>query len=171
MWFQTNKGESDRPFLLGAYFTDRILRSTIFFILQATILCSDILAPPLSSILMTKNIWIPCILGILIQVSGTFLTMMLPETLHLSQTKGDPSNESSTQKEPSIAMQFKNNLTSIFQNRKITVLVVSLSVLTIGNESIDFLLQYVSKRYDWSIAKVGIHSPRLTILAFSPNSF
>ena len=61
---------------------------------------------------------------------------------------------------PSIAVQFKNNLKSIFRNRKIATLVVSLSVLTIGNESIDFLLQYVSKRYDWSIAKVGTRPPK-----------
>jgi hypothetical protein len=87
--------------------------------------------------------------------------MILPETLRLSQTTGDAGNESSIHKDkPSIAVQFKNNLTSIFGNRKITSLVVSLSVLAIGNESIDFLLQYVSKRYDWSIAKVGTHLPK-----------
>lgn len=118
-------------------------------------LCSDIIAPPLSSILMTKNVWIPCILGLMIQISGTVLVLALPETLHFSQSKkNDLETSTDGETKRSLYQRFKTNMKLIFRNGKVTALVISLSVLTIGNESIDFLLQYVSKRYDWPIAKV-----------------
>ncbi|KAH8693930.1 major facilitator superfamily domain-containing protein [Talaromyces proteolyticus] len=131
-------------------------RAIIFFILQATVLCADILAPPLSSILMEYSVWIPCVLGLGIQLLGTAITIIIPETLHLSVFHRDPAVNSDGNTRPSLTRQLKTNLASIFRNRKVATLVISLMILTIGNESIDFLLQYLSKRYGWPIAKAAI---------------
>ncbi|PYH86081.1 MFS general substrate transporter [Aspergillus uvarum CBS 121591] len=131
-------------------------RSTIYFQLQAAVLISDILANPLSAILMAHNVWIPCFLGLSIQGLGTILLMALPETLSFAKAVS-PSAESATEceegEELTLCGRLAKNFRSIVSDRNVVGLVFGLLVLTISAESVDFLLQYVSKRYGWSIAK------------------
>ncbi|RAL06660.1 MFS transporter [Aspergillus homomorphus CBS 101889] len=130
-------------------------RSTIYFQLQAAVLISDILANPLSSILMAHNVWIPCFLGLSIQALGTILLMALPETLSFARALLPPAESAHEceEEEQTLRGRLAKNFRSIVSDRNVAGLVFGLLVLTISAESVDFLLQYVSKRYGWSIAK------------------
>ncbi|PYH46505.1 MFS general substrate transporter [Aspergillus saccharolyticus JOP 1030-1] len=132
-------------------------RSTIYFQLQAAVLISDILANPLSAVLMAHNVWIPCFLGLSIQALGTILLMALPETLSFARALSPLAESTSdcVEEEERLTLRGRlvKNFRSIVSDRNVAGLVFGLLVLTISAESVDFLLQYVSKRYGWSIAK------------------
>ncbi|KAL4874537.1 major facilitator superfamily domain-containing protein [Aspergillus karnatakaensis] len=130
-------------------------RSTIYFQLQAAVLISDILANPLSSVLMAHNAWIPCFLGLGVQALATVLLVALPETLDFA--RGSRSLAASIngckEEEPTLRGRLAESFRSIVSDRKAAGLVFSLLVLTISVQSMEFLLQYVSTRYGWSIAQ------------------
>ncbi|KAL4862971.1 hypothetical protein BDV12DRAFT_178082 [Aspergillus spectabilis] len=130
-------------------------RSIIYFQLQAAVLISDIVANPVSSVLMAHNAWIPCFLGLGIQALATVLLMALPETLDFARGSRplDASIDGCKEEEPTLPGRLAENLRCIVSDRKVAGLVFSLLVLTISAESLDFLLQYVSQRYGWSIAQ------------------
>ncbi|KAL4819992.1 major facilitator superfamily domain-containing protein [Aspergillus spinulosporus] len=130
-------------------------RSTIYFQLQAAVLISDILANPLSSFLMAHNAWTPGFLGLGIQTLATVLLMALPETVEFARGSRplDASMDDCKEEEPTLCGCWAKNFRSIVSDRKVAGLVFSLLILTISAESMDFLLQYVSQRYGWSIAQ------------------
>ncbi|KAI9826783.1 MAG: hypothetical protein M1819_007254 [Sarea resinae] len=153
-------------------------RATIFFQIQASVLISDIVAPPLSSVLMSRNIWAPLLLGAFIQALSILVPACMPETLHITAREtGHPSRQ-----EPAFQLAdddemdgrfeetdsktkagdygsrieaLKGATSFLFQDRKISVLVLSLVVVRVGKQAVELLLQYVSKRYDWSLAKAA----------------
>ncbi|KAL4758554.1 MFS transporter [Aspergillus foveolatus] len=130
-------------------------RSTIYFQLQAAVLISDILANPLSSVLMAHNAWTPCFLGVGIQALATVLLMALPETLDFARRSrpSDASIDGCKEEESTLRGCLAKNFRSIVSDQNVAGLVFSLLILTVSAESLDFLLQYVSQRYDWSIAQ------------------
>jgi hypothetical protein len=124
--------------------------------LQAAVLISDILANPLSSVLMAHNAWTPCFLGVGIQALATVLLMALPETLDFARGSrpSDAPIDGCKEEEPTLRGCLAKNFRSIVSDQNVAGLVFSLLILTVGAESLDFLLQYVSQRYGWSIAQV-----------------
>ncbi|KAL4768063.1 major facilitator superfamily domain-containing protein [Aspergillus nidulans var. acristatus] len=130
-------------------------RSTIYFQLQAAVLISDILANPLSSVLMAHNAWTPCFLGVGIQALATVLLMALPETLDFARGSrpSDAPIDGCKEEEPTLRGCLAKNFRSIVSDQNVAGLVFSLLILTVSAESLDFLLQYVSQRYGWSIAQ------------------
>lgn len=77
-------------------------RATVFFQISASSLLADFLATPMTASLMAISPWVPIFVGLSIQLLGTFLVMLLPETLHhhrasmaeLKRTESKQSNSS-----------------------------------------------------------------------------
>lgn len=69
---------------ISMYVANRVIssgRSTIFFYRFCTDLIAECFIPLLTSILMTKNIWIPLLAAVAFQGLGVILTLFVPETL------------------------------------------------------------------------------------------
>ncbi|KAH8698674.1 P-loop containing nucleoside triphosphate hydrolase protein [Talaromyces proteolyticus] len=56
-------------------------RSTVFFYRFCTDLVADLIVPPITSILMSRNVWIPLLLAVVFQGFGFIIALGLPETL------------------------------------------------------------------------------------------
>ncbi|TVY88574.1 Efflux pump, partial [Lachnellula willkommii] len=66
------------------------LRSTVFFYRFCTDLIAECLVPPITSLLMSRNIWIPLIAAVIFQGLGTMTVLLLPETLPTAIPKAIP---------------------------------------------------------------------------------
>lgn len=155
--------------------TDHVIpidRSTVFFYRFCTDLIAECFVPPITSVLMSKNIWIPLLAAIVFQGLGTIMTLIIPETLpvaiseHASDIFNNPpmaTNHSEIAEEPPFGRKWKN---WIWQAREsfgfaacdsaVAALVFTLLISKVGRQSINILLQYVSIRYGWSLSKASI---------------
>lgn len=121
---------------------------------------------------MSRNVWIPLIAAAACHTVTAFLMLVLPETgpipIH-QEAEGAASNTISghlVQETVNSSLlgararaRVRHFLTSIgfvLQDRNVIMLLVSFLVSKIGRQSTSILIQYVSKRYDWSIAHAGL---------------
>lgn len=156
------------------------IRATIFFQLQAIELASELIAPPIGSLLMGRNLWSPMFVGLAIQSAGIGITLIMPETREFFKSikykdSSDPTeiqpilssdNEDADTplgKMPSRLKDYREALT-FFQDWNIFLLLLTFLICIIGQRSIQLLLQYVSKRYGWTLAHVR---PPVSTRAFS----
>ncbi|KAF8537766.1 major facilitator superfamily domain-containing protein [Trichophaea hybrida] len=145
-------------------------RTTAFFQLQACVLFAELVAPPLSSVLMSHNVWTPLLIALVIMVLVLLIACALPETRGLEVANTEPSNSSGEEQEgderisrPNLETSTRKNsnshrdiMTFLRQDINVTLLVAIFLVITIGRQTTMLLLQYVSKRYDWSLAKSSL---------------
>ncbi|KAF8243212.1 MFS general substrate transporter [Wilcoxina mikolae CBS 423.85] len=145
-------------------------RTTAFFQLQACVLFAELVAPPLSSVLMSHNVWTPLLIALAIKVLVLLIAYALPETRGQEIASTKPSNSSGEEQEgdervsrPVLETSTRKNsnshrdiMTFLCQDINVTLLVAIFLVITIGRQTMMLLMQYVSKRYDWSLAKAGL---------------
>ncbi|GKZ70710.1 hypothetical protein AnigIFM59636_011102 [Aspergillus niger] len=144
-------------------------RSNAYFILSASILLSEIVAVPLSAWMMSSNAWIPWMLGLACEIGSLFAILWLPET------KPAPSINTVNDVQPETAGHSKRSSaftwTSVvhFARSQIAqlheficeypgALVISIAFFfsSYGIEAVPFMLQYVSKRFSWSLAEASL---------------
>ncbi|MCJ1306349.1 hypothetical protein MMC08_009169, partial [Hypocenomyce scalaris] len=152
-------------------------RSTIFFQTQASIIIAEMIAPPLAAVLMARNVWIPLFLSFACGASCIFIAMLLPETRSWLSNESEPQDEfvsdprwkqNPGRKRPSPEQSGKpktdegslfgrsrQTLSFIFQDVNLALLVTAFLISTFGRQSMSFILQYVSKRYGWPLAKTS----------------
>jgi hypothetical protein len=115
-------------------------------------------APPLSAILMERNPWIPMLLGLLLQFLCIPIVVFVPETLGYLTTQQedaiDPAPPLPDKASWSIKIRvglrsFTNLITS---DSRIPALLATFLVHTVINASNPIMLQYLSARYDLTIA-------------------
>lgn len=121
--------------------------------MQACLLVAELIAPPLSSMLMSVNIRLPVFIGLGIQLFGILVTFALPDTRRLASGSSSSSNNSKSK-----SNSIRNTLNFLLQDTNVALLAVTFVVVTVGQQTMMTLLQYVSKRYAWSLAEV-IHPP------------
>ncbi|KAL3421705.1 MFS multidrug transporter [Phlyctema vagabunda] len=153
-------------------------RAEAFFHLASTMLLTEILAPPLGSVLMqTWSVFTPLICGFPFELASLAVLSMIPNTIQLLQqhvschdglapdapissidaNHGRGSSSSFTRIKARIEKLSDPILqvwTLISRNRNILLVNISFLVTTLGRETLDFLVQYTSKRFGWSLAKV-----------------
>ncbi|RDW89025.1 hypothetical protein BP6252_01057 [Coleophoma cylindrospora] len=143
-------------------------RATTFFIIGAASLSGDLVAAPISSILMERNVWIPIVLGILIMVVGWFGILFLPETLHF-RTGGkipeDLETPSTTKDntEHTILDRIKTTASQmvaavsgyIWGDTKVALLMLTLLLTSLGRYAGELKLQYATKKFHWTWAQAG----------------
>ena len=135
--------------------------------MAAAMLLSQILAAPLSAWLMSKDVWTPSLLGLAIEVCGIIPIFALPETGPNasvrpegdieSETQG-PVNEYPTMRWMGIVHLVQSQLIEVvgFVWGNANTLAIFFAFLTssIGSQALQFVLQYASKRFMWSVAEL-----------------
>ncbi len=154
-------------------------RASIFFLLTACGLIGEVVATPLSALLMSKSPWIPYIIySILTILAGLIPLLFLPETLRRSPSKetesrascdgdADDQQPAAADGTPSTPTESPTTL-SRFQplvKRNIIALLLAFFVSALGRQSTSFLLQYIRQRFNWKYEKVRL--PRT--ITFSPS--
>ena len=137
---------------------------------------SSVIAPTLSSYLMSFNVWLPLLLSDSLVVVSALLTLLLPnittggieaEGPTLAGVTCNGERDSNAIKHGGCPIKrrivaaiqgLKNTGTFIAANGQI-ILLLSMSVIgVVGLESLPvMLLQYVRKRYDWTFAQVSLY--------------
>ncbi|RDW63435.1 hypothetical protein BP6252_10980 [Coleophoma cylindrospora] len=144
-------------------------RATTLFILGAGTLVGDLVAAPMSSILMERNVWIPIMLGILIMIISTLGIFVLPETLNfktLGRIPEDLETTHSTTKDNSESTLLSRIKTEgsqlvtavrlyIWGNTNVALLMLTLIFTSLGNYARELLLQYSTKKFNWTWAQAG----------------
>ena len=149
-------------------------RGTVFFYRFCTDLVADLLIPPLTSHLMSIDVWMP-LLGAVISVGlATVMLLAFPETLPIralfqQQSNGaaNTSGEEGGGKPSWFTAKgwtsgiraLKENFGFITSHAALGSLVLTFLISKVGRQSTNILFQYVSKRYGWTLAQVSTPQP------------
>ena len=155
--------------------------ASTFFRLGASNFLCFLVAPPLAARLMEINPWVPLTLGLGVQSLAILVTMALPETLGFRKpadptpptparfSKDDEKTETNpplTATEPSIPLaggnlsgktllvSFMENSAFLFKDWRILFFAGTYPIRMLVSPLGSLLLQYVSKRYQWTFAQV-----------------
>ncbi|KAL4882183.1 major facilitator superfamily domain-containing protein [Aspergillus karnatakaensis] len=152
-------------------------RTNKIFIATAAALTSEILASPVSSYLMRFSNWFPYMLSLLIEIIGVLAALGMPETmrkgLHEQEDFASPSSSSSSseavegQNETQRSQFFETYIRPvwtqllrirdlIWKDRNILAICCAFFVGNVGSQALLLMIQYVSKRFGWSMAEAGI---------------
>lgn len=151
------------------------VRSTVFFYRFCTDLVADLIVPPITSILMRKNTWIPLLLAVAFQGLSVIVALGLPETLPVVDPKrfGEDadgiSSESTSSEQAEIPSKSdgrwgswltrnKDSFDFVIKDRALSALVFTFLISKVGRQAANMLFQYVSKRYGWTLAQVSLYS-------------
>jgi hypothetical protein len=142
----------------------------VFFYRFCTDLVAELIVPPVASMLMHKNTWIPLLLAVAFQGLSVILSLSLPETLPVidPQESSEDTNDISP-----VATSFGQETLSksdgrwgswftrnkhlfdfVIKDKVLSALVVTFLISKVGRQSTNILFQYVSKRYAWTLAQV-----------------
>ncbi|KAJ5901521.1 hypothetical protein N7495_002049 [Penicillium taxi] len=145
-------------------------RSTALFRIQSCVLIAEIVATPVSAYMMTFSDWIPYNLGLIIMVIGATPCIFLPETLKYSKSmrgssEGGVDNElteplkktNTTQEILLRVHEFKDSIRFIWNDSNVFLMVIVMFVSILGRpQTTTLLLQYASKKFDWSFARSSL---------------
>ncbi|GKZ39750.1 hypothetical protein AbraIFM66950_001073, partial [Aspergillus brasiliensis] len=144
-------------------------RSGTYFMLSAAILLSEIVAVPLSAWLMSWNAWVPWMLGLACEIGSLLAILWLPETkpepsVHsvneVESVTANPVKRPSALTWASVVHFVRSQVAQLhgFICEHPSVLVISLAFFfsSYGIEAVPFMLQYVSKRFSWSVAEASL---------------
>lgn len=147
-------------------------RASLFFLLTACGLVAEVVATPLSALLMSRNPWIPYFMySGLTLLGGTIPLLFLPETLPKSppevetsscdtgvdedQGRSTPSDTASVlPTQPTLAARLRPLI-----KRNVIAVLLAFFVSALGRQSTSFLLQFIRQRFNWTYEKVRpLHS-------------
>ncbi|CAI7649697.1 unnamed protein product [Penicillium viridicatum] len=147
-------------------------RATALFRLQSCVQIAEILATPLSAYLMTFGPMVPYTLSIGIIILGSIPALFLPETLkhpkqkRVNQDASEQDSESEQSQPPRKqtvlqevtrqAREFAQSTRFIWTDTNICLMVFVMFVTVMTRQSTNLLLQYVSKKFDWSISRASL---------------
>ncbi|KAI5814503.1 major facilitator superfamily domain-containing protein [Pyronema omphalodes] len=150
-------------------------RTTAFFQLQGCVLVSELIAPPVSAWLMSMCLYYPLLCSLALLVFAILVACALPETRGLGYEAsgagiaGIAAVKPATETEPLLsdgpgiypkrrrpaARKHHGILSFLKHDINVTLLVMSFLMYTMGRQTMMLLIQYVSKRYNWTLAMAG----------------
>ncbi|KAJ6054656.1 hypothetical protein N7444_003754 [Penicillium canescens] len=147
-------------------------RSTALFRLQSCIVLAEILATPLSAYMMTFSPMFPYLVSICLILVGSIPALFLPETLEDAKAKqslqdNSEQRDENGQSEQNVnkspleelkrqAREFKVSTRFIWSDTNVCLMILVFFVTIMTRQSTNLLLQYVSKKFDWSIARASL---------------
>lgn len=145
-------------------------RSSVFFLLSAAILLGEILATPLSAFAMSWTPWFPFLAGVVFEIIGLVSAFALCETMPSQPDRPDhddaPHQRTQTRssgehsKLSATIMQFWPNFGKDRRRLQIVsnMLLVtgSFFLASIGREALQFVIQFASKKFAWTIAQASL---------------
>lgn len=153
-------------FTMAADVTPPLRRTAVFLWLNAAIMCAELIGPAISSGIMRRSIWWVLFASFFAHLLTFVPVALLSETLAKEARKHHESAHVKSFQEftisgltTSLKENIRNAATFVFQDREVALVVCSNGFSGLGVEGLILLLQYVSKRYHWSIADVNIFNP------------
>ncbi|KAK4864022.1 hypothetical protein LT330_010232 [Penicillium expansum] len=147
-------------------------RATALFRLQSCVQIAEILATPISAYLMTFGPMVPFMLSICIILVGSMPAFFLPETLRNAKGKrvnregpeqeseGDqsqpPRKQTVLQEVSRQVREFAQSTRFIWADSNVCLMVFVMFVTVMSRQCTNLLLQYVSKKFDWSISRASL---------------
>ncbi|KAL5041272.1 hypothetical protein BDW71DRAFT_201512 [Aspergillus fruticulosus] len=154
--------------------TPEIRWSQVFMYFNAAVIVAELISPPIGSFLMKRSLWVPLLLNTFCGAISILISWYMPETIDQSIARTDKGEyieipmtaaddelpRASTRfEEPGSIMallhDLKESMLAIVTQRDIPLLVLSFFISTFARDSMSFLLQCISNRYSWSIAKTS----------------
>ncbi|PWY64054.1 MFS general substrate transporter [Aspergillus heteromorphus CBS 117.55] len=143
--------------------------ATALFRLSSAVILSEVLATPVSAYLMTRDPWMPFMLGLGISTLGSLSAFLIPESLTDIKSKTSSPDEEETRPDPagkgsvSVRQYIKGKLQALRDSIRfimgkpaVTVCLFAMFATSISRQSTSLLLQYTSKRFEWSIANSSL---------------
>ncbi|KAK5989003.1 Efflux pump ustT [Cladobotryum mycophilum] len=143
-------------------------KSSIFFLLAAVILLGEILATPISAVLMSYTPWLPSLLGIAFEVIGLAAAALVTETLPKSSKVEDdereqgPGQHSVSGDQDGWAAQMSQRWNRLRHSHydfslsmNLFLIIGAFILASIGTQALQLVIQYASKRFSWSIAEAS----------------
>ncbi|DAA77186.1 TPA_exp: putative MFS transporter [Trichophyton benhamiae CBS 112371] len=149
-------------------------RAQAFLYLASALLITEMVAPVLASLLMQNwNVYAPLVLGLVFELFGSAVLFMIPETAKRVQDGGDLSIDDGSFESRSeererysfwsgvktttkhIIAPFALVWKMIRADRNIPFVATSFLVLSLGRNTLEFLIQYTSKRFGWTLAEAN----------------
>lgn len=134
---------------------------------------SEILASPLAAFLMSWTPWLPLMVGYFFEIAAFLATLIgVPETLHAPKPQPEtiiedgyetpppesaPSDQKSNWRRTCIRRweAVKNHTAVIHQSANMICIALAFMMASIGRQSLQLVIQYASKRFQWSIAEAS----------------
>ncbi|KAF5861515.1 hypothetical protein ETB97_012841 [Aspergillus alliaceus] len=141
-------------------------RSSIFFILAAAALLSEIVATPLSAFLMTWTPWLPYLLGLLFEIAGMSAATCVSETRapDLCENNADTSQFTAADTiKPrgwwtcawDVTRGSADTIRSIL-NMNMVCVALAFTLGGIGRQALQLIIQYASKCFSWSFSRASL---------------
>ncbi|KAE9972149.1 hypothetical protein EG328_005163 [Venturia inaequalis] len=141
-------------------------RVQVFFFIAAAGMSTQFVGPFTSAMLMVTNPWIPMFLGLALQLVPLFLYHRLPETLGYNAKPSIPPSSLSSSPSPSIHSTkrsrtegvleaLQDSYTFVMSDRRLLLMFPAFFIQLILM-SRDVLMQYISVRYQISLAKATV---------------
>ncbi|KAM7187475.1 MFS general substrate transporter [Rhypophila sp. PSN 637] len=150
-------------------------RASVFFLIGAALIMSEVLAGPLSAIMMTYwDPWFPVLTGSFLQLLAFFTAALLPETMPSPDPETAPlislldhqdEDEEEEEEEPddtiplidwkhvfSNITTYHTDIKALLLKRNVSSLVISVLFASVGRQAVQLIVQYASKRFNWTIA-------------------
>lgn len=121
---------------------------------------------------MTFNIAFPFVLGLIVIIVGFLPALILPETLPAAKAKRSAREDTASINSRDSAgssgkhevlrdlsrqlSEFKASTRFIWRDPSICLIIVIMFVSMMSRQSTNILLQYTSKKFDWSLARVSV---------------
>lgn len=130
----------------------------------------NMIGPAMSSILMEKSPWPPIVLGFIVEGSAIFAVMLLPETKDLKipiaiAESGDSGEDLSARSEANKSSFSSRQIKKLreatgfmFRDITLAMIIFTAMIVTAGIQAMFVLLQFVPKKFGWTIAQVSVLS-------------
>ncbi|KAI9037665.1 MFS transporter [Aspergillus affinis] len=135
-------------------------RAQAFFYLMSTQLASEVVAPLLGSALMKRSVYMPLLLSFPLQILSIAVAWGIPNSTRCPKEGND--GEEDDQAEHGQATQTESLGTRIeslarFIKDQMGVILIGVSFLSsmLAGESLDYLVQYASKKFEWTLAEAN----------------
>lgn len=155
----------------------------MFFRYMATNLLATVLAVPLAWYLVRFNLWLPMLLGFACILIGTFLTLLVPETLNRKEVNNPESeplinrqDADSDQGEDAVTSSLESLSKSLLSHLKQLHFIIASPILLIlaatffanslGQRVIMLLLQFTSNRFGKTLAEASLLIPLSSSINF-----
>ncbi|KAL1967454.1 hypothetical protein VTN77DRAFT_3239 [Rasamsonia byssochlamydoides] len=144
-------------------------RATALFRLSATVIVAEIVATPISAMMMSTDPWLPYLAGLSIILIFSPFLFLVPETIEEAREKTQktlaaeahdlleelepPSKGSLFATVCSGVQAFLQSTHFMWRNVNVVLTLLVLFVANLSKQSTNLLLQYASAKYQWSIAR------------------
>ncbi|KAH8425107.1 MFS transporter [Aspergillus melleus] len=135
-------------------------RAQAFFYLISTQLACEVIAPLLGSSLMKRSVYTPLLLAFPLQIFSIAVAWGIPNSTRF-QKEGDEEDEDgqadSRQENQTESLASRIRSLARFIKDQTGVILIGVSFLSsmLAGESLDYLVQYASKKFEWSLAEAN----------------